>query len=94
MALLGKLRNGAVIGADGTQKAMYENEILSTTAGTIMYKFSRTAVLDPDGFPVLGLSEDYHKNLEELIAFIVFFSGLWQPLVPPMLYPYIHPGFY
>ncbi len=94
MGPIGKLSKGTVIGTDGLEKAVYENEILSTLAGTIMYKFSRTAVLDPDGFPVFGLSEDYHKNLDELIAYIVFFSGLWQPHVPPMLYPYIHPGFY
>ncbi len=82
------------MGPEGIVVAIYENETLSTTAGTIMFKFSHTAVLDPDGFPVLGLSEDYHKNLNELIAYIVLFSDLWQPHVPPMLYPYVHPGFY
>ncbi len=94
MVLRGKLSKGAVVGTDGIVKAIYENETLSTTAGTIMYKFSRTAILDPDGFPVLGLSEDYRKDLDELIAYIVFFSDLWQPHIPPLLYPYVHPGFY
>ncbi len=94
MVLIGKLSKGTILGSDGIEKAVYENEILSTMAGTIMYKFSRTAVLDPDGFPVFGLSEDYHKNIDELVAYLVFFSDLWQPHIPPMLYPYVHPGFY
>ncbi len=94
MALRGKLSQGAVVGPDGIVKAIYESETLSTTGGTIMYRFSRTAILDPDGFPVFGLSEDYRNNLDELIAYIVFFSEIWQPNIPPMLYPYIHPGFY
>jgi len=91
---VGFLRKGSIIGADGGEKAWYVNEVLSTAAGSIMYRFSRTAVLDPDGFPILGLSEDCQKCLDELVAFIVFFSDLWQAHTHPMLYPYIHPGFY
>ncbi|OLS14173.1 MAG: hypothetical protein RBG13Loki_2223 [Promethearchaeota archaeon CR_4] len=91
---VGVLRNGSIIGADGAEKGLYANEVLSTIAGTILYRFSRTAVLDPDGFPFLGLSEDYYKYIDELISFIVFFSNLWQARSHPMLYPYIHPGFY
>jgi hypothetical protein len=94
LALVGRLRKGSIVGADGAEKALYERETLSTPAGTIMYQFSRTAVLDPDGFPVLGLSEDCHAFMDELVSYIVFFSDLWRARAPPILYPYLHPGFY
>ncbi len=78
LALVGKLRKGSILGADGVEKALYEKDTLSTPAGTIMFQFSRRAVLDRDGFPVLGLSEDSHNFVDELVVYVVFFSNLWK----------------
>ncbi|OLS14174.1 MAG: hypothetical protein RBG13Loki_2224 [Promethearchaeota archaeon CR_4] len=75
---VGFVKQTTVVDAENAGKALYSDRELSTYSGAAMYKFSGTTVTDYADKAVLRLSEDYSKLVEELVAYIVFFSKLWK----------------
>ncbi|OLS14175.1 MAG: hypothetical protein RBG13Loki_2225 [Promethearchaeota archaeon CR_4] len=74
----GYVRHGMVIGPDGEGLALYSSNTLSTYSKSTTLTFTGKTVKNVIGNVILHFNEDYISYLEELVAYIVFFSEYWR----------------